>query len=185
MEPRRTVRRPGSVDGTAVSERIDERVHVDSSRLGTLYRRHAPGAVRLAYLLTGDPALAEDLVQDAFVKLAGRLAHLRDPEAFEAYLRRTVVNLANSHFRRRKVERTYLERVGHQPDSIETPGVEDREELWQALHRLAPRQRSAIVLRFYEDLSEERTAEVLRCRPGTVKSLVSRGLEALRTEIGR
>src|SRR6266566_9470783 len=100
MEPRRSVGRPGSVDGTAVSERIDERVHADGSRLGTLYGRHAPGAVRLAYLLTGDPALAEDLVQDAFVKLAGRLAHLRDPEAFDAYLRRTVVNLANSHFRR-------------------------------------------------------------------------------------
>src|SRR6266576_4362892 len=79
-------------------------------RLAELYVRHAAEATRLAYLLTGDRQLAEDLVQDAFVKLAGRLVHLRDPGAFHAYLRRTVVNLSNSHFRRRKVERAYLER---------------------------------------------------------------------------
>ena len=65
------------------------------------------------------------------------------------------------------------------------PDPEDRDELWKGLQRLAPRQRAAIVLRFYEDLSEERTAEVLGCPRGTVKSLVSRGLEALRTEVGR
>ena len=65
------------------------------------------------------------------------------------------------------------------------PAPEDRDELWSALQRLSPRQRAAIVLRFYEDLSEERTAEVLRCPRGTVKSLVSRGLETLRTEVGR
>src|SRR5438045_7060440 len=82
----------------------------ETGRLGELYLRHADSAVRLAYLLTGDHALAEDLVQDAFVRLAGRLVHLRDPGAFEAYLRRTVVNLSHSHFRRRKVERVYLER---------------------------------------------------------------------------
>ena len=82
----------------------------EDTRLGELYVRHASDAVRLAYLLTGDRALAEDLVQDAFVKLAGRLVHLRDPGAFEAYLQRTVVNLSRSHFRRRKVERAYVDR---------------------------------------------------------------------------
>ena len=84
----------------------------EDTRLGELYVRHASDAVRLAYLLTGDRALAEDLVQDAFVKLAGRLVHLRDRGAFEAYLQRTVVNLSRSHFRRRKVERAYVEREG-------------------------------------------------------------------------
>ena len=62
--------------------------------LAELYVRHAAEATRLAYMLTGDRQLAEDLVQDAFVKLAGRLVHLRDPGAFDAYLRRTIVNLA-------------------------------------------------------------------------------------------
>src|SRR5438034_11204932 len=90
---------------------VDRRAAADTGRLGELYLRHAHDAVRLAYLLTGDRALAEDLVQDAFVRLAGRLVHLRDPGAFDAYLRRTVVNLSHSHFRRRKVERAYLERA--------------------------------------------------------------------------
>ena len=64
------------------------------------------------------------------------------------------------------------------------PGsLEDRDRLWTAMGKLSDRQRSAIVLRFYEDLSETQTAEILRCRPGTVKSLVARGLQALRGEI--
>ena len=86
--------------------------------LADLYLRHGDDAVRLAYLLTGDRALAEDLVQDAFVKLAGRLVHLRDPGAFDAYLRRTIVNQANSHFRRKRVERSYLSRTAAEPSRV-------------------------------------------------------------------
>src|SRR6266536_2646898 len=168
-----------------VSTTVDEMAATDTGRLGELYLRHADDAVRLAYLLTGERALAEDLVQDAFVRLAGRLAHLRDPGAFEAYLRRTVVNLANSHFRRRRVERAYLERARGAIGSpqLSDRSFEDREDLWQALMRLSARQRAALVLRFYEDLPERQVAEILRCRPGTVKSLVSRGLETLRGEV--
>ena len=76
-----------------------------AGRLEELFLHHAPAAGRLAYLLTGDRDQAEDIVQDAFVRLARRFAHLRDPEAFPAYLQRTVVNLARSQFRPRKVER--------------------------------------------------------------------------------
>src|SRR5438105_4353777 len=94
-----------------VKTQVEHAEKVQGGRLGELYVRHADDAVRLAYLLTGDRALAEDLVQDAFVRLAGRLVHLRDPDAFDAYLRRTVVNLSNSYFRRKKVERAYLERA--------------------------------------------------------------------------
>ncbi len=89
--------------------------HVTQSqpgRLEDLFLRHAGAAGRLAYLLTGDRELADDLVQDAFVHLAGRFAHLRDPEAFPAYLHRTIVNLARSQFRRRRVERAYLRSQG-------------------------------------------------------------------------
>ena len=159
----------------------------EDSRLGELYVRHASDAVRLAYLLTGDRALAEDLVQDAFVKLAGRLVHLRDPGAFEAYLQRTVVNLGNSHFRRRKVERAYIERergqIGARTTAASDASIGERDALWRAMRGLSQRQRAAIVLRFYEDLPEQRVAELLRCRPGTVKSLVSRGLRTMRDEM--
>ncbi len=90
------------MEGARVEQADVELVRIEGGRLSDLYRLYADGATRLAYLITGDRALAEDLVQDAFVKLAGRLLHLRDSGGFEAYLRRTVVNLANSHFRRRK-----------------------------------------------------------------------------------
>jgi RNA polymerase sigma factor (sigma-70 family) len=64
-----------------------------AGRLEDLYVRNAPGALRLAYFLTGNRELAEDLVQEAFVRVAGRFRHLRMPDAFDAYLRRTIVNL--------------------------------------------------------------------------------------------
>ncbi|MFN2589822.1 MAG: SigE family RNA polymerase sigma factor [Actinomycetota bacterium] len=159
---------------------------VEGGRLGELYVRHAPGAVRLAYLLTGDRNLAEDLVQEAFARLVGRFLDLRAPEAFEAYLRKTVVNLARSHFRRKRVERAYVDRVRAEPEhSAAQPDVDEREALQKALAQLSERQRAAIVLRFYSDLSEAQTAKVLGCRVGTVKSLVSRGMSKLRLEVTR
>jgi RNA polymerase sigma factor (sigma-70 family) len=81
-----------------------ETIRIEGSLLEDLYVRHADEALRLSYLLTGDVALAEDLVQDAFVRVAGRLLHLRDPGGFHAYLRKTIVNLARSHYRRRAVD---------------------------------------------------------------------------------
>ena len=92
---------------------------VERGSLSELYVAYAPDGIRLAFLLTGDRALAEDLVQDAFVRLVGRLRHLREPNAFWAYLRRTIVNLATSHFRHRRVERTYLERLAAAPSAAE------------------------------------------------------------------
>ncbi len=156
----------------------------EGGRLADLYRRHAPDAIRLAYVLTGERALAEDLVHEAFVKLAGRFLDLRNPDAFEAYLRRTVVNLANSHFRHRKVERAYLERQGRSAATEEAyeHDPETRDAMWSALRRLPARQRAAIVLRFYEDLPEDEIARLLRCRNGTVRSLVTRGVQAMRSE---
>jgi len=181
--PRRRVR-PRRVDSAILRAGAQPAERAEGGRLAELYRQHGDGAVRLAYLLTGDRALAEDLVQDAFVKMAGRLVHLRDPGAFDAYLRRTVVNLANSYYRRKRLERAYLRREEWTARSIEvTVDPAARDELWGALGRLTERQRAAIVLRYYEDLSEQQVAEILSCRPGTVKSLVSRGLAALRGEI--
>jgi len=163
---------------------VNRRDRVDRGRLGELYLRHGASATRLAYLLVGDRALAEDLAQEAFVRMAGLFLDLRDPQGVEAYLRKTVVNLSRMHFRRRRVERAYLERQAGRPDPVWEPDPATRETLRRALFKLPERQRAAIVLRFYEDLSEARTAETLRCRPGTVKSLVSRGLQTLRNEVG-
>jgi len=151
------------------------------SRVGELYARFAPTGLRLAYLLTGDRAIAEDLVQEAFIRFVGRLHHLGNPDAFDAYLRRTIVNLSKNHFRRSSVERSYLERQARQsPPSREEPDVLGYQMMREALLGLPVRQRAAIVLRYYEDRSEAEIADILRCRPATVRSLVSRGLQALR-----
>ena len=149
------------------------------------YVRHAPEAVRLAYLLTSDAALAEDIAQEAFIRVAGRFRHLRSPDAFDAYLRRTVVNLCMSHHRRRRVERAYLEREGRRPaPAIEPPDVAARDEIRAALAVLPIRQRAAVVLRYYEDLPEQRVAQILGCSVTAARSLVFRAMETLRTTIG-
>jgi len=155
-----------------------------SSRLEDLYERHAADAIRLAYLLTGDAPLAEDLGHEAFVKVIGRLAHLRDPGAFEAYLKRTVVNLVRMHFRHGAVERRYAHQAATMAESgSHGSDVPTTDSMRRALLALPERQRAAIVLRFYEDLPERSIAEALRCRPGTVRSLISRGLAALRDQM--
>jgi RNA polymerase sigma-70 factor (sigma-E family) len=155
-----------------------------SSRLAQLYGQSAGGAVRLAYLLTGDAHLAEDLVQEAFLRVVGRLVHIRDSNAFDAYLKRVVVNLANSHFRRRRVERAYLRRHPHSESARDSEQAIERHDLLRALSRLPARQRAALALRFYEDLPEKEIADILKCAHGTVRSLISRGVATLRKEMG-
>jgi RNA polymerase sigma-70 factor (sigma-E family) len=156
-------------------------------KLAELYRTHAPAAGRLAYLMTGDAARAEDLVHDAFVKVIGRFGHLRDPEAFGVYLKRTVVNLANSYFRRRRLERTHEEaqRAAFASPLPASAGADFDEELWEAVLSLPAKQRAAIVLRFFEDFSEAQTADTMGVPVGTVKSMVSRGLQSLRERVQR
>lgn len=151
-------------------------------RLADTYRRYGPDAVRLAYLMTGDRALAEDLAQEAFARTAARLAFLREPDATWQYLRRSVVNLAKNHYRHRDVERAWL---ATQDPRVTHAHVEEDAVAHVAMRRalldLPARQRAALVLRYYEDLPEDEIAQILGCRPGTVRSLVSRGTAALRT----
>ena len=139
----------------------------------------------MAYFLTGDRELAGDLVQDAFVKVAGRFRHLREPDAFDAYLRRTIVNLFSSHLRRLRLERRALarQRSAGRPEHRDGD-IAERDAMWSALQMLPLRQRAALVLRYYEDLSERDTAEALGCSIGAAKQLVTRGLAALRGHIG-
>jgi RNA polymerase sigma-70 factor (sigma-E family) len=153
----------------------------ERGRLEEMYVRLAPESIRLAYLMTGDRAVAEDLAQEAFVRFVGRFHSLRDLGAFDAYLRRTIINLSKNYFRRRALERSDLQRqAGLRLPVQEERDVSEYEAMRQALLGLPARQRAAIVLRYYEDLPEAQIAELLRCRPATVRSLVARGLEALR-----
>ena len=151
--------------------------------LADLYERQAPRARNLAYLLTGDRQLAEDISQDCFAKLAGRLRPIEDPEA---YLRRMVVNAAHSSHRRKRVRRDRARDealvVGADTDTAVdgADGRAERARLLAALAELPDRQRTAVVLRHWLDLSEQECAAQLGCSVGTVKSLASRGRAALR-----
>jgi RNA polymerase sigma-70 factor (sigma-E family) len=166
-------------------ERSETTEAESAGRLAELYVRHAPGGLRLAYLLTGDRNLAEDLLQDGFVRVVSRLRHLRQPDAFDAYLRRTIVNLSRNAHRRRALERGHLEIERRQPiPESREPDIVLELDMRRALLALPERQRAAVVLRFYEDLPEGEIAEILRCRPSTVRSLVFRAIRSLHDDLG-
>jgi RNA polymerase sigma-70 factor (sigma-E family) len=155
-----------------------------TDRLGDLYARNVPATIRFAYLLTGSRAEAEELVHEAFVRVVGRLRHLRTPDAFDAYLLRTVVNLHTSRLRHLRVKRRHLARDGLPPsDAVAPHDVGERDHIWRALDRLPKRQRAAVVLRYAEDRSERETADLLRCSVPAVKSLTARALDTLRDEL--
>jgi RNA polymerase sigma factor (sigma-70 family) len=118
------------------------------------------------------------------VRAFARFAYLRRQDALTGYLRRTVINLAHKNFRRLSTERAYVEAAHEGRDLGVQPDVALREQLWAALRELPYRQRCALVLRFYEDVSEREAARLLGCRVGTVKSLVHRGLSSMREQIG-
>jgi RNA polymerase sigma-70 factor (sigma-E family) len=161
-------------------------VEPDGGTMAELYARHVPAGIRLAYLLTGDRNQAEDLAHEAFVRCVGRFAHLRERQAFDAYLRRSIVNLHTSGLRRRRLEREWLQREGGRAADLTSslPDVSGREDLWRALQTLPARQRAALVLRYYEDLSERDTATVLGCSVAAMKMLVQRGSAGLRSQLG-
>jgi RNA polymerase sigma-70 factor (sigma-E family) len=172
--------------GTYPTERLAIEVSVADASLAQLYERHVPGAVRLAALLTGDPSIAEDLAHEGFIRCAGRFGHLRRSSSFDAYLKRTVVNLCFAWFRRQRLERdTSRRQAATEPVAPPAYSPEDRDLVWSAILRLPFRQRAAIVLRYYEDLSEEHTAVALRCSARAVNALVSRALTALRRDLAR
>ncbi|HEX9375612.1 MAG TPA: sigma-70 family RNA polymerase sigma factor [Actinomycetota bacterium] len=153
--------------------------------LRELYEAHALSAARLAYVLTGTRETAEDLVQEAFIRTFDRLELLREQRAFPGYLRVTIVNLARAHFRRLRIERLSLRRQAtlDRTPGGEPPRIDERDRLWRALQGLPYRQRAALVLRYYEDLSERDTAELLGITLPALKGLVARGTKALRADL--
>jgi RNA polymerase sigma factor (sigma-70 family) len=151
-----------------------EQACVSTRGLEDLYREGFAPMVRLAYLLTGSRAVAEDLVQDCFVRLAPRFAQVERPAA---YVRASVVNACRGYHRRTRRERAAFPELAAEELSPETPVLMD------ALAGLGYRQRAALVLRFYADRPEAEIADLLGCRPATVRSLVHRGLSELRKVI--
>jgi RNA polymerase sigma-70 factor (sigma-E family) len=141
-----------------------------------LYEHQYGAMVRLAVALTGSELAAEDVVQEAFVRVHARWDRIDLPTA---YLRRAVVNACRSAGRRATRERTALGVQLAPVTSLEA------DELFDALATLPSRQRAALVLQFYEGLSQVEIADVLGCREGTVASLVHRGLAQLRRVIER
>lgn len=169
--------------GVERSEDIPATGSASSARLAELYERHVTRAVALARLLSGDAFASEDIAQEAFVRTAGRLTGLRDAAAFEAYLRRTVVNLCRARRRRIAVDQRYLRQTAERHVVPPSSRTEDRDVLWTALGELPERQLAAVVLRYYEDLTEDQVADVLRCSPRAVNSLVSRAMATLRARV--
>jgi RNA polymerase sigma-70 factor (sigma-E family) len=137
--------------------------------------------LRTAYLLTGNRADAEDLLQTTLAKTYLSWDRIRDRQALDGYVRRAMVNTQTSFWRRKKPESLYdvpPDRPGR--DALADADLHDA--LWQALARLGRKQRAILVLRYYEDLSEAETAELLGVSVGTVKSTTSRALAALRKD---
>jgi RNA polymerase sigma-70 factor (sigma-E family) len=148
--------------------------------IATLFYTCYPQLVATGYGVAGDWAVAEELAQEAFVRLWRRWRWLRDPEAAPAYLHRTVVNLGNSALRRRVLERRAAAfRSGRPVEAGPEAGI----ELQQAIGALSPRKRACVVLRYLAGMTEAQTAQALGITPGTVKSQTHKALRQLRQQL--
>jgi RNA polymerase sigma-70 factor (sigma-E family) len=158
-----------------------QRVSADDA-VTDLYAAYYRSLVRTAALLLGQQSHAEEIVQDAFVAMHGKWGRLRDPDKAAAYLRSMVVNRSRSALRRRVVEDKHRPLAGPDEPSAEYGALVllERDRVMTALRTLPGRQREALVLRYYADLSEAEIADAMGISRGAVKSHASRGLAALR-----
>lgn len=143
---------------------------------------------RTAYLMVGEHALAQDLLQEALTKTYVAWPRLREVANAEAYTRRTITTTAISWRRKRSWHEQPRDELPDRPvpgTGGEDDDVATRAWVWAALQQLPPRQRAAVVLRYYEDLTEAQTAAAMGCAVGTVKSQVSQAIRKLRQELGR
>jgi len=140
---------------------------------------------RTAYLMVGDHQLAQDLLQEALVKTLIAWPRLRDRPNVDAYTRRIVVTTSISWRRRRTFHERPTDTLPERVDPDLTEAVVTHDAVIAALLTVPPRQRAAIVLRYYQDLTEAQTAEVMGCSVGAVKSQVAAGLKRLRAVLGR
>jgi RNA polymerase sigma-70 factor (sigma-E family) len=141
-----------------------------------LFQQRYEPMMRVAFLLVGSRAEAEDVVQDAFARVNLRWSRIDNPAG---YLHRCVVNRSHDVLRRRRVEQRLWWMHRHETSEL------DADEMGDALAALPPARRTAIVLRYYAGLSEQQIAEAMDVRPGTVKSLLHRGMAELKRVIER
>jgi RNA polymerase sigma-70 factor (sigma-E family) len=139
--------------------------------------------LRTAHQLTGHPLDAEDLLQNALTKTYLAWDRIQDRAALDGYVRRAMVNINISQWRRRRLEEYPSEDLPEVAPEAEASG-ELHDLLEQALRRLPDRMRAAIVLRYYEDMTESEIARTLGISLGTVKSTMSRAMAKLRVELG-
>ncbi len=148
-----------------------------------LFREEAPSLVRLARLFTDDRNAAEDLVQEAFIRLHRAAGRIRNPEKAAPYLRSIVLNLARDHNRRGLMSLRLAPApppaLGADPLGDQIVASEEHRQVLDALRDLSSRQRDCLVLRFYFEMTERETAETLGISPNSVKTHCRRGLEAL------
>jgi RNA polymerase sigma-70 factor (sigma-E family) len=144
-----------------------------------------PGLLRFAVMLTGDPDRAADLVQDSMVKVQLRWRRINAVDQPDRYVRRMITN---TYIDQRRL--AWWKRVVLRPEPAEPPPVPDhadttadRDLLWTLLTTLPRQQRAALVLRFYEGLTDAEIAEVIGCSVGTVRGYISRALATLRSEL--
>ena len=171
---------PGRRAGLAREDRGDAAVAVTD-----LFRAHHLELVRLALVMVGDLATAEDVVQDAFERLHRGWHGLRQPSSGLAYVRSSVLNGCRSAHRRAAVARKHAPRLAEPPSrSGPDAAADDRGELAGALRRLPRRQREVLVLRYYLDLDVAEIAGTLRIAPSSVRAANARGLAALARALG-
>jgi RNA polymerase sigma-70 factor (sigma-E family) len=159
---------------------------LDAARIDADFREFVHsrrrGLLRSAYLLTGNLADAEDLVQSALAKTFQAWNRIEDRKALDGYVRRAIVNTHISWWRRRRVDEYPTDEIPDQPVADSSGNSELHDTLQRAIDRLPQRMRAAVVLRYLEDMSEAEVADVLGVSPGTVKSTVSRAVAKLRTD---
>jgi RNA polymerase sigma-70 factor (sigma-E family) len=159
---------------------------MDDLLLQAVYERESPSLVGMLWVFTGDKAAAEDLAQEAFVRLALHWHRVQDPEKAGAYLRSVAFNLARSHHRRATTARLHQPPPVSDTVSAETTALlnETERQLLVALRALPDRQRECLVLRFYADLEPLQIAATLNLSVNSVKTHLRRGLDGLRSRIG-
>jgi RNA polymerase sigma-70 factor (sigma-E family) len=154
--------------------------------VAVIFAEHHVGLVRLALIMVGDQATAEDVVQEAFARTHAGRGRLRDPGRALVYVRSAVLNGCRSVLRRRAT--VFRRAVPYEPPvwSAESAAMvtEERRELLVALRKLPRRQREALTLRYYLGLADPEIAETMRISASTVRSTIARGLTALRRTLG-
>lgn len=155
--------------------------------LATLARDRGPDLTSYAYLLTGQLPAAQDLVQEAFLRVFSRTRTGFAPEVAEAYVRRTMLTLYIDGYRRRRHWASVRHLVAAPSDGRPDPqaAAADRLDLYAALATLPPQERACVVLRFYEDLTVPEIADQMGLAQGTVKRYLSNAVHRLETRLGR